>query len=291
MRDREPTIRSRELGEGLRRAMANAGLNGSEAARQLGWSTSRVSRLLSGKRGGSELDVATFLGICRVTGQERERLLTLCAEENTPGWLPQHHARLPKQLRTLIDHENKAAAISFFQPMVVPGILQTGDYARAVISRTVNVPANEVEARVATRLARQALFTRQPPTRFTFFLHESVLRTPVGGAAVMADQVHHLQRMSTRPHVRLHVIPTALGAHAGMAGPFTLMEFAEFKPVAYLESEISSLFLEKPEEIAAYRNTLTALADVALDEEQSRDLMARVTIDLYTTREEHYDHA
>ena len=98
MRDREPTIRSQELGEGLRRAMERAGLNGKQAAHVLGWSPSWVSRLLSGKHGGSEVDIAAFLGVCRVKAPERDRLLALCQELNTPGW-PQHEVVPSQALR------------------------------------------------------------------------------------------------------------------------------------------------------------------------------------------------
>ncbi len=291
MQDREPTIRSRELGEGLRQAMERAGLNGKQAAHLLGWSPSWVSRLLSGKRGGNEVDVAAFLGVCRVKGPERDQLLALCQEQNTPGWLQQRGSRLPKQLVTLIDRENKAVTIGDFQPILVPGLLQTGEYARAVISHNVNVPPEEVDERVAARLARQSLFSRDHPPRFTFYVHEFVLRTPVGGAVVMADQLHHVLRMSTRRCVTLRVVPVALGAHAAMTGAFTLMEFAEFKPVTYLESETSSLFLEKPEEITAYRRILEALSETALGEGESRELIATVAIELYADREDHDDRA
>ena len=253
MRDREPTIRSRELGEGLRRAMEHAGLTGKEAAKLLDWSPSWVSRLLSGKRHAAAVHVAAFLAVCRVTGAERDRLLALCEEQHTPGWFQQHGSRLPQQLVTYIDHENKAVTISEFQEPGVPGLLQTGDYARALLSRSGNVPADEVDDRVAARLARQSLFSREHPPRFTFYLHEFVLRLPVGGPVVMSDQLHHLLRMAVRPYLTLRVVPAALGAHAGMAGAFRLMEFAEFKPVVYLESITSSLFLEKPVEIDAYR--------------------------------------
>jgi transcriptional regulator with XRE-family HTH domain len=112
-----------------------AGLNGKQAAHLLGWSPSWVSRLLSGKRGGSEVDIAAFLGVCRVRGPERDRLLALCQEHSTLGWLQQHGSRLPEQLLTLIDHENKAVAINDFETTLVPGLLQTGEYARAVMSR------------------------------------------------------------------------------------------------------------------------------------------------------------
>lgn len=248
MRDRNPTVRSRELGEGLRRAMQEAGLSGQDAARLLGCSQSWISRLLSGKRGASEQSVAALLGLCRVQAAERDRLLALCREQYTPGWLQQHGSRLPKQLVTLINHENRAVTIESFQAMVVPGLLQTGDYARAVISRWADVPVDEVEERVAARLARRSLFSREYPPRFTYYVHEFVLRTPVGGPAVMREQLDHLLQMSRRPYLTLRVIPASLGAHAAMAGSFTFLEFAEFSPVTYLESATSSLFLERPEE-------------------------------------------
>ncbi|MGH3977273.1 MAG: helix-turn-helix domain-containing protein [Pseudonocardiaceae bacterium] len=291
MPHREPTIRSRELGEGLREAMKQAGLSGKQAAALLDVTPSYVSMLLAGKRGASEVDIAAFLGVCRVKGAERDRLLALCQEQDTPGWFQQHGSALPKQLVTLIDHENKAVTISEFEAVVVPGLLQTGEYARAVISRIVNVPPGEVGDRVAARLARQSLFSRHRPPRFAFYLHESALRLPVGGPAVMAEQLRHLHRMSARSYLSLRVVPIALGAHAATTGAFRLMEFAEFKPVAYLESETSSLFLEKPEEIAAYRRILGALADTALSEGQSRELIAALATELHANGEDHDDRA
>jgi transcriptional regulator with XRE-family HTH domain len=291
MEDRETTIRSRELGEGLRAAMCGAGLSGRDTARKLGWSPGRVSRLLSGKRGGTEMDVVSFLAVCEVKGAERDRLLRLCQEMSTPGWLQQHGDRLPKQLRTLIDHEDKAVSIGQFQPVIVPGLLQTGDYARALIVETGNVPTDEIEDRVAARLARQSLFSRRPPVRFTFFLHEFVLCLPVGGREVMSDQLHHLLRISVRPHVTLRVVPADVGGHAGIAGPFQLMEFTEFKPVVYLDSETSSLFLEEPPEIAAYRRVLNGLADKALDAGQSRELIAALATELYPSGEDRDEQA
>ncbi len=270
--------------------MERAGLTGKQAAHVLGWSPSWVSRLLSGKRGGNALDIAAFLGVCRVKAAERNRLLALCQELNTPGWLQQHGCRLPKQLVTLIDHENQASTISDFEAIVVPGLLQTRGYARALISRSGNIPAEEVDEWVAARLARQNRFNRDGRTRFFFYVHEFVLRTPVGGPAVMSDQLHHLLRMSVRPDLTLRVVPTSLGAHAAMSGSFRFMEFAEFRPVTYLESTTSSLFLELPEETAAYRSILGSLAETALGEAESRELIAGLATELYADREDSDDH-
>ncbi len=289
MHDREPTIRSRELGDGLRQAMKAAGLDQLGVAQKLRWSQSRVSRLLSGKRGGTEVDVSAFLAVVQVTGAERDRLLGICREQNTLGWLQQHGTRLPKQLRTLIDHENKAVTIDDFQAALVPGLLQTTDYARALIREMDTTPADETEDRVAARLGRQSLFGRERPARFTFYIHELVLRLPVGGPAVMFEQLEHLLRKATRPYLTLRVVPAALGGYAAAAGSFTFMEFAEFRPVAYLESQTACLFLEKPEEIAAYRRILGLLAQTALSEGESAELIATLATDLYADRED-YDH-
>ncbi len=231
------------------------------------------------------MHVASFLALCRVTGPERDRLLALCQDQHTPGWLQQHGSRLPKQVVTLIDHEDKAVAIGEFQSMLVPGLLQTGDYARALLTEAGRVPVAEIGDRVAARLARQRLFSRERPARFTFFIHELVLRLPVGGPAVMSDQLHHLLRMSVRPYLTLRVVPAALGGHAGTGGSFELMEFAEFRPVAYLDSETSCLFLERREEIAAYQSILAALAQTALKEGESRELIATLATELYPDRE------
>ena len=286
MRDREPTMRSRELGEGLRRAMEAAGLTGVQAARRLGWSPSWVSRMLSGKRGASEVDVAMFLTVCGVCRRERDRLLALCQDQGVPGWLQEYGDRLPKQLVTLLDHEDKAHGITDFEATWVPGLLQTPDYARALISRVITVPADEVEERIAARLARQELFTRGTGARFTFFMHETALRLPVGGAVVLCDQLHHLLRMSVRPPITMRVVPAAVGAHAGSAGSFRLMEFPEFHPVIYLEAETTALFLEKREQVKAYRRILYGLAEVALDEGHSRDLIAAVAQELSANLED-----
>ncbi|MGH3943356.1 MAG: helix-turn-helix domain-containing protein [Pseudonocardiaceae bacterium] len=291
MRDREPTIRAREMGEGMRRAMDGAGLDQTGVARLLGWSQSRVSRLLSGKRSGTEVDVSAFLAVCQVTGAERERLLRICREQNTPGWLQQHGARLPQQLLTLIDHENKAVTIDEFEATLVPGLLQTTDYARALLRQAGTIPPDEIEDRVAARLGRQSLFGRERPARFTFFVHEFVLRLPVGGPTVMFEQLQHLLRKAIRPYLTLRVVPAARGGHAAINGTFRLMEFAEFRPVAYLESQTASLFLEKPEEIAAYRRILRLLAETALGEGESAELIATLATELYADREDHDDRA
>lgn len=290
MDDREPTIRSRELGDGLRLAMERAQLNGKEVARRLGWSPSRVSRLLTGRRGADEVEVATFLGVCSVKGAERRRLLALCKERDQLSWFQQFGSRLPKQVRTLVDHETKATDITQFEAMMMPGLLQTDDYTRALISRNPNLPAGEIGDRVAARAARRIIFSGPDRPTFTFLIHEFALRLPVGDREVMSEQLHHLLRMTVRPYVTVRVVPAVFGAHAAMAGAFQLMESHDYKPVVYLEGETSGVFLEKPEEITAYRNVLAELANAALEEGESKELIATVAIEEYADREDQHDH-
>jgi hypothetical protein len=117
--------------------------------------------------------------------------------------------------------------------------------------------------------------------RFTFYVHEFALRLPVGSAVIMSEQLHHLLRMSVRPTISLRVVPVAAGAHAGIAGSFIYMEFAEIRPVVYLESETTAAFLEEPKEIAACQRIIASLAETALSEGQSRELIGSVALELY----------
>lgn len=269
--------------------MERAQLNGKQVAELLDWSESRVSRLLNGRRGATEVEVATFLAVCGITGEERAHLLSLCKEQGVRSWFQQFGSRLPRQVRTYVDHENKATRITYFQAQVIPGILQTNEYARAVFARSGTVPAGEIEDRVAARAARQIIFSRHDRPEFRFFIHEFALRLPVGGTEVMSEQLHHLLRLSVRPYITIKVIRTAFGAHGGSAGSFTLLESPEYKSVVYLEGETSGLFLEKPEEIAAYRSVVSELSSAALDERESNELIATLAIDLYSDREDQHD--
>lgn len=261
--------------------MESANLNGKRTAVLLGWSESRVSRLLTGQLTVPEIDISAFLGLCHVSGPERARLLRLARDQDTPGWLQQHGSRLPEQLNTLVDHESRATEINDFQALVVNGLLQTGDYARALLERSGTVPHHEVQDRVAARLARRNLFSRPRRPTFRFFVHEFVLRLPVGGREVMSEQLHELLRLSVRTYIAIQVVPAAFGAHAGTAGSCTLMTFDEFKPVVYVEEETAGHFLEEPEEIASYRGIFTDLANCALNERESRDLIAAMAVELY----------
>ena len=203
----DSTIRSRELGEALRAAMDATQLTGRGIAKKLGWSQSQVSKLLNGHRIADEVDVSAFLAVCDVVGDKRDALLALARELGKPGWLQQHDSKLPEQVRTLIDHENKAVTIKEFEALVIPGLLQTDAYASGLLLGSGSVSPPEIQGRVAARLGRQSLFTADHRPDFTFLIHELVLHLPVGGSGVMSEQLHHLLRMSVRPYISIRIIP------------------------------------------------------------------------------------
>lgn len=281
MLHRVTTIRSRELGDALRAAMEGAGYNGKSLARQLGWSDTKLSRLLTGHYGVSELDMSALLAVCGVIGDERDRLLRLAREQDIPGWLQQHESSLPEPLKPLVNHENVADTIIAFEPVRIPGLLQTEAYARALLKRSPVVAADALEPTVAARIGRQALYNRPRHPSFTFYIHEVALRLPIGGSAVMSDQLHELLRLSVRTYITIKIVPISYGAYAAMAGACRLMEFKEIPPVVYIEEETTGLFLEHDSEIATYRRIFSALDDCALDEPTSKRLIARTAVKLY----------
>ncbi|WP_344419789.1 helix-turn-helix transcriptional regulator [Amycolatopsis minnesotensis] len=284
MMEHVPTVRGRQLGEGLRAVIEEAGLTGKQLARELGWSQSEVSRMLTGNRRVKEIEVAKVLGRCRVTGADEERLLKLCEEANKPGWYVRHHSA--PALTTFIDHEDKATALYDYQTMLLPGSIQTGDYARAVISQNADIPADVADSRVAMQLARSGIFTRPGAAEFHYFLHEFVLHLPVAAPQVMSDQLHHLLRLSVRSNISIRVLPIRAGLRAGVIGSFTLMEFDGIRPVAYKEADTAEIFLDEPKEIATYRKFIGSLVQTALSEAQSRDLIGSLAVELYQAREE-----
>jgi len=273
-----PTIRSRELGEGLRAAIREAGLGVREVAHKLGWTHPFMSHVLNGKRRFSDEDLLSVLLACGVHRDERARLLALSRESGIRGWLQHYPSGTPEQPHTLIEHERKATDIVEVRWAVLPKLLHTEGYARALLSQGTSAP-EAVEALAGARLGRQAVFTRSPPPHTVFFVHEPALRALIGGVDVMCDQIHHLLKMSIRRSLELRIIPSSAG-HAAQTESFVLMESGEFDPVVYLEGAVSVAFLEEPDQIAAYRRILSALDKSALNRTKSQELITALASEL-----------
>ncbi|MBV9450158.1 MAG: helix-turn-helix domain-containing protein [Streptosporangiaceae bacterium] len=272
-----PTARARRLRHELRRLREEAGLNHSEVAHQLEWSPSKLSRIENGQSRVNAGDVIDLLGAYGITDQTtREALIQLAREARRRGWWTRYTDVLGSG--TYIGLEAEASTIHTYESQFVPGLLQTEDYARAVISGGQVRPDPEaVERRVAARMARQELFTRPEPPEIWAVLDESVILRPVGGPAVMRDQLRHLIEVTTRPSavVTLQVLPLSAGAHPGMSGPFVILGFQNPKdpPMIHLETATDGHYLEEPPDIERYTLRFNHLVARALGPNESRAMI------------------
>lgn len=275
---RGPNIRGRQLGERLLRRMAERNWGVREMSRKLDMSAQWVSSVTRGLHRPEPAHLARFLTTLGFCGAEYRELMLLAEEIRKPGLLESYPGGW--QIQTLAWHEERAAEIAAFQDLILPGLLQTADYARSLMIEAGNVPsADGLDERVFARMARQLVLTRRPRIEFRFFIHEFALRLPVGrqDRSVMRGQLAHLLRISAQSNVSIRVVPAHIGGHPAISGRFTFIESTEFEPVVYLEHEISSLFLEAPAEIAVYRQVVARLDDVALDAAQSEAFIADLT--------------
>jgi hypothetical protein len=272
-----------ELANGLRAAMHDAGLDGKTVATHLGWTQSQVSRFLSGQRRNSESEVETFLEKCGVVdGPEYERLMGLARDDDF-GDQASFARMLPARRRRYVAYQRSATAIGAVHTVVLPDLLRTDDYAWAVITADPTITPGEAEPWVVANQAQRVILTRPHPPTLTVVLHEHVLRLPVGGAGVMAEQLRHLLLMAWRPNISLRVIPTALGAHPSPAGSFMLLDLPTGEPVVYLDSGTDGVFLHHQDDIATYRTILHATTHAALSKTESRELIATVADEFSTS--------
>ncbi|MFJ7212282.1 helix-turn-helix domain-containing protein [Amycolatopsis sp. NPDC098790] len=272
---RGPNIRGRQLGERLLRRMAERNWGVREMSRKLDMSAQWVSSVTRGLHRPDPVHLARFLTILGFRGAEYRELMALGEEIRKPGLLESYAGSW--QVQTLAWHEERATEIAAFQGVILPGLLHTADYARCLMVETGNVASPDgIDERVFARMARQLVLTRRPMIEFRFFIHEFALRLPVGreDRSVMRGQLAHLLRVSAQPNVSIRVVPARIGGHPAISGHFKLIESTEFEPVVYIDQEISSLFLEAPDEIAVYRQVVARLGDAALDSAQSEAFIA-----------------
>ncbi|HEV8558652.1 MAG TPA: helix-turn-helix transcriptional regulator [Actinophytocola sp.] len=271
---RESTARTRELGRELRRIRESARYTGHELATKLGWSPSKISRMETGDRTTSEVDVAVYAAFCGAAGDELDHVLQLTQPTDDNHWLHVRGDHLPDELRSVIILENTAQTIAYYEPIVIPGLLQTEDYARALFHERDVLPLDAIDSRVRFRMARQHILALPNPPKITFFVHENALRMPVGNLLIMHEQMLHLLLTCATPQCRLRVVEASVGARTGANGPFMWTAHRNHNPVIYVEHLTTSMFLEGIDETLAYRRQLDRLSDIALDEGQSRQFLA-----------------
>jgi transcriptional regulator with XRE-family HTH domain len=261
------------LGGRLSAARTAAKLSQREVARRLNINQSEVSRWEGGERTPEATEVAAFLAVVGVTGAERDEILEFAAGDlDGPSWLAVGMPEQGEQLKALLQWEQMATDIVDWSPQMVPGLLQIGSYARAVM-RDAEVPEGEAELRVAVRVGRSEVLRRPGPVRFTALISEAVLYQRIGGAQVMADQFDHIVKMCRLDNVDVRIVPLETPWHQGLDGGFLLLT-TETTSVVHLENRQSGVFLQAPASIAAYKEAATKVLHVALDADQSSALIA-----------------
>ncbi|MGW8377354.1 helix-turn-helix transcriptional regulator [Streptomyces sp. ODS28] len=250
-----PTVLRIVLGTQLRRLREACGISREAAGDAIRGSHAKISRLELGRVGCKERDVADLLTLYGVLDEEqRESYLTLCREAGSPGWWQQYSDVLAPSFDRLIGLEEAAWVIRTYEVQLVPGLLQTPDYARAVVQLgTPHASVKEVERRVGLRMARQKMLTTPTAPKLWAVVDEAALRRPLGSTTVMRAQIEHLLEMAEKPNVTIQIAPFEIGG-LGAVSPVTLLRFQEqdLPDVVYLEQLTSSLYLDKRDEVEHY---------------------------------------
>jgi transcriptional regulator with XRE-family HTH domain len=277
-----PSVQRLVLGGHLRRLRERAGFTTEQAAEAIRASHSKISRMEHGRVSFKERDIAdllTLYGVASLT--ERQGLLALAREANTPGWWAGYSDILPHWLEPYFGLEAAASFIRTYELQFVPGLLQTDDYARAVIRLGNAVSEDEVTRRTEARINRRLLLDREDPPRMWAVIDEAALRRPIGDSAVMREQIRHLIKMADHPAVTLQVLPFTAGGHRALGGPFTILRFAEpdLRDVVYIEQLTSALYLDKPTEVDSYLEVMEQLCLQAEPVARTQDVLNAILED------------
>jgi|SRR5690606_38025241 transcriptional regulator with XRE-family HTH domain len=280
-----PTVLRIALGGQLRRLREAAGISREEAGEAIRGSHSKISRLECGRVGFKQRDVRDLLELYGVTDpQQQEAFLELAKRANERGWWHRYDEWLPSWFETYIGLEQAAKIIRCYEAQFVPGLLQTPEYARAVIRlEYANEDAEEVEERLALRMRRQQILDRKDdPTNLWAVIDEAVLRRPIGGVAVQRGQIEHLLEISKRSNVTVQVLPFSVGGHAASGGPFSILRFpeSELPDVVYLEQLTSALYLDKRQDLERYLAVMDRVSVQALDPRRTRQLLSEMLQEL-----------
>jgi transcriptional regulator with XRE-family HTH domain len=275
------TLRRKQLAALLRRIREQRGVTIEHVARELEMHPTTLSRIETAVRGISVRDLKPVLDVYEITGAEREAMLTLARESGQRGWWQSYRDVLPPEYATHIGLEAEAVSIRTYHPQLVPGLLQTEAYARAVIRVCrPNDSAESISRWVRVRLERQARLSGELPLSLWVVLDEAVIRRRVGGPAVMREQLRHLAGIAEQPGVVIQVLPFAAGEHAAMAAPFVVLEFGDYPAVVHVENVASALFVEAPDDVRPYTLVFDHLAAVALAPRESVALIGAAAGDL-----------
>jgi transcriptional regulator with XRE-family HTH domain len=267
-------VRQRRVSTELRELRKNVGLTCADVARALGTSITKISRMETGERGLYVDDVAALLGLYHVPTKRREELLDLVRNGGDPNWWQLKPSDLPTEWRDLMALEADATAIANFEPLLVPGLLQAPEYTTALFHGIE--PEIEVNALVASRMARQTLLTKRGAPTLLAIIDEMALRRPIGGAGVMQRQLQHLLSCARRPNIAIQVVPFTAGATPGLNGPIVILDLADGRSVIHLESQRVGTYLSEEPHVSATKLIVRRLSALALAPDESARLIASI---------------
>jgi transcriptional regulator with XRE-family HTH domain len=270
----------RELGEMLRRIRGRAGLTETEVARRLGWPLTTISRMENGRRTSNTVDVVQYVVVCGMKAPEVGPILEFTRHAESKQGYHLSDRRIDGTLQSLIFHESSARQVLSYEPQVIPGLLQTPDYARALIT-AVNADWTEewVAGAVRTRTERRRILHRSNPGHFTYYINENALRLRAGTDKIMHEQLLHLVLTAALDNVTVRVVPSTTRERSAFSA-FLLMEFKDCPPIVYLEHlRDGGLILEDSSYVSSYRELVPMLADVALNKGESREFVAELADD------------
>jgi transcriptional regulator with XRE-family HTH domain len=279
-----PTVRRRQLIAELKRLREASGLTQEEVAERLDWHATKVFRIETGRTGPHPNDVRVMLDVYGLTDREqREALVQLAKDARQHGWWYSYRDVLASRYEMYIGLESEASTIRNFQLAVIPGLVQTPDYARALVrGGRFELDADAVDRLVEVRLTRQQLLTKPDRPRFWVILDEAAIRRTIGGAEVMRAQLDYLNEVAGQSKTTVQVVPYGAGAHPGTTGSFVVLGFpAPADPdVVYLETIGGNLYVDKPEEVQLYAAAFDQLRAVALSPDDTRAMLRAVSRDL-----------
>ena len=275
---RSPTVRRRELGALLRKLRTEKGLTVEQAAEQLMFSMSKLSRMETGHGAPSRRDIRVLCALYEVTDEtERKRMMNLAVEGRQTGWWQSYDLN---QFADYVGLEADAVSVRVYQSILIPGLLQTPDYARAVNEAVIPQPDPErLEEQTEVRLRRQERLTQDPPLRFGVILDDAALHRVIGGPVVMEAQLRHLVELSQLPNVTLQVIPFSVGAHPAMDSTFNVLEFADGVPgVVYVEGLVGWVYMKRSQDFERYVRVFERLCQIALPPRKSVEHIKKAAV-------------
>jgi transcriptional regulator with XRE-family HTH domain len=272
-----PSARSRRLARALRKLRAESGESAAEVGKAVDMSGSKINRVEAAEIGIYQDDLEKLLDHYRVPKRRRVELLDIARNAEQRRWLRMRNPNLHDDWQTWSDFEDEATTLLHYDPLTVPGLLQTPEYARAIIEATGRgLTDRQIDALVASRMSRQGLLTRSDPVRLCTVIEEDVFTRPFGGEGALTRQIRHLIAAAEQPNVAIQMLPTDVGLHQGLGGPFIVLEYDDEPSLVWLENTLAGVFLEEDEQIDGYKAIWETLASHARTPEDSLKLMHKM---------------